>query len=216
MENPFFSVIVATFNRAHLIERALKSMLTQSETSWETIIVDDGSTDSTSALVKSYTEKYSSFRYVLQPHMGMTDAKNKGIALAKGKFVTFLDSDDEYHPLHLETRMAIIKENPLIDFFYGRVKVIGNPMVPDRFDLTRMINLDQCIIGGSFFIERNTVNMLKGFRNIEAGSDADLFERAKCAGVKVKEVFLPTYIYHHDTVDSLTNKAFKGISKPLS
>jgi glycosyltransferase involved in cell wall biosynthesis len=204
--NPFFSVIIATYNRGQLIERALKSLISQTETSWEAIIIDDGSTDESSALVSPYMEKYFALRYLKQDHCGMAGAKNKGIDAANGKFVTFLDSDDEYHPLHLETRMRLLMEHPLVSFLYGRVKILGSRYVPDRFDVKRKVSLDQCIIGGSFIIERNTALMLKGFRNIEIGSDADLFDRARCAGVNMMEVYLPTYIYHHENADSLTNR----------
>ena len=63
----------------------------------------------------------------------------------------------------------------------------------------------QCIIGGTFFIERSTLLHLKGFRNILLGTDSDLFERALIAGVNMKETGIPTYIYHHETEDSITN-----------
>jgi glycosyltransferase involved in cell wall biosynthesis len=203
---PFFTVIIATYNRADLITRALNSLAGQSENDWEAIIVDDGSTDNTYSRLVPFMEQNSMIRYSKYAHQGMAMAKNAGMQSASGRYVTFLDSDDEYHPLHLETRKAILQEHPGVNFLYGRVKVVGNQFVPDRFDRNKLVNLNNCIIGGNFFIERNTANMLKGFRNITIGADADLFDRTKCAGIKMMEVFLPTYIYHHDNEDSITNR----------
>jgi glycosyltransferase involved in cell wall biosynthesis len=205
-KTPFFSVIITTFNRDHLICRALKSLTDQSDNNWEAIIVDDGSTDHTFTVISEFTDRFPGFRYIKQSHSGMAAARNTGIAASEGRFITFLDSDDEFHPLHLETRRSIIEENPHIEFLYGKVKIIGNQFVPDRFDSRKTINLNNCIIGGTFFIQCGTLNLLKGFRDIALGSDADLFERAKCAGIRMMEVFLPTYIYHHETMDSITNQ----------
>ena len=68
-----------------------------------------------------------------------------------------------------------------------------------------MIHLSECVIGGTFFIERNTLIQLKGFRKIALGTDADLYERAMQAGISMKEIRLPTYIYHRENEDSITN-----------
>jgi glycosyltransferase involved in cell wall biosynthesis len=204
---PFFTIIIATYNRASLITRALMSLAAQRENDWEALVIDDGSTDDTYSCIMPYLEGTYNIRYLKQQHKGMAAAKNSGIHTSTGRYITFLDSDDEYHPLHLETRKAILEENRRICFLHGKVKVIGNPYVPDRFDRNKLVNLNHCVIGGNFFIEHDTVLMLHGFRNIPIGSDADLFDRARNAGIRMMEVFLPTYIYHHDTADSLTNRS---------
>ena len=206
MAKPFFSVIIATYNREDFIFRALKSLVSQTETDWEALVIDDGSTDGTFSRIQPFLDRYCSIKYSLQIHKGMVAAKNAGILMSEGKFLTFLDSDDEFHPLHLESRKAILEENEEIKFLYGRVKILGNPYVPDRFNLTKLVHLDQCVIGGNFFIDRESANALKGFRNITLGTDADLFDRVKNLGVHMMEVVLPTYIYHHELHDSITNK----------
>jgi hypothetical protein len=132
-------------------------------------------------------------------------SKNEGINLATGRFISFLDSDDEYGPEHLHSRKTILIQNPSVSFLYGGVKVIGNQFVPDRFNPEKRIHLSECVIGGTFFIDRVTLLRLKGFKNILLGTDSDLFERAVIAGVLMKETGLPTYIYHHETEDSITN-----------
>jgi len=202
---PFFSIIITTFNRSDILKRALDSLIRQTEKDWEAIIIDDESTDNTSSLVLPYLITNRRIRYFVKSHSGEAMSKNEGINLASGRFISFLDSDDEYSPEHLYSRKAILTQNPSVSFLYGGVKVLGNQFVPDRFNPEKKIHLSECVIGGTFFIDRGTLLRLKGFKNILLGTDSDLFERAVIAGVMMKETGIPTYIYHHETEDSITN-----------
>ena len=83
-------------------------------------------------------------------------------------------------------------------------------MYPDRFDYRKKINLNECAIGGTFFIERDLLFKLNGFRQIMLGTDADLYDRIVEAGIQVNETKIPTYIYHHENEDSITNMLFKN------
>lgn len=200
-----FSVIITTYNRADLIKRALDSLIAQTETDWEAIIIDDGSTDDTYDQIKTYLENGNEIRYIKQSNQGTVSAKNAGIASAKGTFITFLDSDDEYAPNHLETRRRILEQNPNVDFLYGGAKIIGNQYVPDRHDHSRLIHLSDCVIGGTFFIKREVAIALKGFRPFPVGTDADLFERISKTETVLLKTELPTYIYHRELDDSITH-----------
>ncbi len=203
--SPFFSVIITTYNRAKLIKRALDSLIAQTETDWEAIIVDDESTDDTYAQVLPYFTSCSKIRYHLQTHRGEALTKNTGIKLATGRFITFLDSDDEFKPSHLESRKAILTQNPAVQFLHGGLKIIGNPFAPDRFDNNKKINLHDCIIGGTFFIDRIIALSLHGFKKLLVGADADLYDRAVNCGVIIMVTKVETYVYHHETADSITN-----------
>jgi glycosyltransferase involved in cell wall biosynthesis len=203
---PFFSVIIATYNRAELIRRALRSLVSQTESDWEAIVIDDGSTDDTFERIRPFLKKHANIRYSKHLHKGMIPSKNAGIRESSGKYITFLDSDDEYQPSHLEVRKTLIRQNPEVQFLYGKVTVIGNPYVPDRFNPAQFVHIDHCVAGGNFFIKSSALRRLKGFRNLTHGSDADLFDRAKLTGLIMLEVQLPTYTYHHDTSDSITNR----------
>lgn len=205
----FFSVIITTYNRADLLKRALNSLLAQTEPDWEAVIIDDGSTDNTESAIKPYLENESRFKYFYQENTGYSLAKNSGIFLAKGKFVTFLDSDDEYFPRHLETRKAILAEHPETQFLYGGITITGNQLVPDRFDNKKLIPLSECVIGGTFFVRRPLAISLNGFYDIPMGSDADFFERVNMTPVTVRETFIPTYLYHREDENSLTNILMK-------
>lgn len=209
-----FSVVITTYNRANLLVRALKSLIAQTDKDWEGILVDDGSTDDTYSQIKFYLESGSGIKYFRKRHGGEALSKNFGIKTSSGKFITFLDSDDEYAPVHLESRRDFLLQNPEIKFLHGGVKILGNPYVPDKNDPAVKINLMDCKIGGTFFIERETLLSLKGFRNILLGPDSDLFERAVKKKIRMAEIKVPTYIYHHENQDSITNTLFRQVNKP--
>ena len=91
---PFFSIITPTFNRGHILPRAIKSVLNQTFKDWELIIVDDGSTDNTSEIVKEFLRD-KRIKYIkLERNQGVGKARNKGIELSTGKFIIPLDSDN--------------------------------------------------------------------------------------------------------------------------
>lgn len=202
---PFFSIIITTYNRGHLLHTALDSLLAQTESDWEAIIVDDGSTDGTYSKIMSRVISDSRIKYLIKSHTGCALSKNEGVFASTGRFITFLDSDDEYDPDHLKSRKNILLNEPGVKFLHGGTTIIGNPFVPDRFDSGILIHLNDCEIGGTFFIERSTLVGLKGFRTIMLGEDADLFDRAKKSGIMIRKTMIPTYIYHHETEDSVTN-----------
>ncbi|MEM6772180.1 MAG: glycosyltransferase family 2 protein [Bacteroidota bacterium] len=104
------SIILPTHNRAALLPRAIASVLAQTYTEWELIIVDDGSTDGTAEVVKPYT-KDDRIRYHYQNNRQLNGARNTGIGLARGQFAGFLDDDDELLPNHLAVMAAAIGED---------------------------------------------------------------------------------------------------------
>ena len=89
-----FSIIIPTYNRAAFLPKAIGSVLAQSFSDWELIIVDDGSTDNTKDVVAQYSD--SRITYIFQQNAERSAARNKGIAHSVGEYVLFLDSDDYY------------------------------------------------------------------------------------------------------------------------
>jgi glycosyltransferase involved in cell wall biosynthesis len=207
---PFFSIIITTYNRASLIPRAIDSLISQTDKDWEAIIVDDESTDDTYLRILPYLDLNSPIRYFKKAHSGEALSKNAGIKAARGKFISFLDSDDEYYPFHLQSRKQILESNTAVKLLYGGVKIIGNQYVPDKNNCNKLVNLNECVIGGTFFVEKDLLLRLNGFRDIILGTDADLFDRAAIAGAVMKETKIPSYIYHHENEDSITNILIKS------
>ena len=112
--NPFFSVIIPTYNRAHMLERAIKSVLAQTYKNFELIVVDDGSTDETKELLS----KYKDIHYYKIDNSGVSFARNFGVSKSKGKYLCFLDSDDEWLNEKLKAQYQQI-ENTRCLIVYG-------------------------------------------------------------------------------------------------
>jgi len=113
------SVIVPTYNRAYMIGKTMESILSQTFKDLEIIVVDDGSTDNTEEVVKSYSNNsVMPIRYVRKENGGCASARNKGIDLAEGEYIAFLDSDDQFIPDAIKTLMDRLTSSNA-DFIYS-------------------------------------------------------------------------------------------------
>lgn len=116
--DPCVSVILATYNRARLVTEAIDSVLGQTFVDWELIIIDDGSTDDTAAVLARYTDpRIHTWR---QSNQGISRARNTGLARARGEYVIMLDSDDRQLPQCLATLVAAAEARPNAVVVYGR------------------------------------------------------------------------------------------------
>jgi glycosyltransferase involved in cell wall biosynthesis len=189
------SVITCTYNRAPYLDRCINSVLQQSIRKWELIIVDDGSSDNTFEVVDKYLTRYGNIRYIKQTNAGQGLARNAGIAIATGEYITFLDSDDAYAPEHLQTRIDFMKSNPEIDLIHGGILFNDDIDVADYYVKGNLINLKECIISGGLFGKSHLFYKLGGFKNQRYGEDTDLWERAKAKYKTFKITEPETYIY---------------------
>lgn len=105
---PKVSVIIPTFNRAWILQQAIDSVLSQTFTDFEIIVVDDGSTDNTAEILKSYPQ----VTRLRQAHSGVSAARNAGIDAAQGAFISFLDSDDLWLPGKLSAQIKFFNDHP--------------------------------------------------------------------------------------------------------
>ncbi len=103
---PDISVIIPTFNRGSVVAAAVESVLTQTYTDYEIIVVDDGSTDDTAERLAPYLPYV---RYLYQANRGVSAARNRGVGVARGEWVSFLDSDDLFHPTKLEVQRHALR-----------------------------------------------------------------------------------------------------------
>ena len=106
---PKVSIVLPTYNRADVLARALASVARQSYTDWELIVVDDGSADSTEAIVK---ESGVAVRYLRAQHGGVSAARNLGIRESESEYVAFLDSDDAWNPSYLSVCAGFLDDHP--------------------------------------------------------------------------------------------------------
>ena len=109
MSAPLISVIIPTFNRALLLREAVDSVLHQTCRDFELIIIDDGSLDDTREVLKTHAGPLI-YRY--QDHQGVSAARNRGLQMARGRFIAFLDSDDLWLPDKLADQFDFFEQNP--------------------------------------------------------------------------------------------------------
>lgn len=114
------SIVIPTYNRAHLLGEAIQSALAQTHAGREVIVVDDGSTDETAALVAEFD---TAVRYLRQENAGVAAARNHGAAVATGDYLHFLDSDDVLHPRAIERLLAVMEAHPEAGMAYGQTSV---------------------------------------------------------------------------------------------
>jgi glycosyltransferase involved in cell wall biosynthesis len=116
------SVVIPCYNHAQFLAHAIESVLTQSYSNFEIIVVDDGSTDDTAGVIR----RYSPVHYVYQDNAGRSSARNTGLWQSRGEFVVFLDADDRLLPNALETGINCMHEHPECAFVSGHCRVIDS------------------------------------------------------------------------------------------
>ena len=112
-EAPRVSVVIPTYNRAGCLPRAIDSVLAQTFDDYEIIVIDDGSSDNTSEVLAAYGDRVC---VVKQVNQGVSAARNHGIRVARGEFVAFLDSDDEWLPRKLEAQVQYLNSHSDVGF----------------------------------------------------------------------------------------------------
>lgn len=147
------SVIMPTYNCGRFIEETVRSVLAQTVTDWELLIVDDGGTDNTRAVLAPYLARCPNIRYHCLPgNRGPAAARNKALDLARGKYIAFLDSDDLWHPDKLKKQIAFMERTgaPFSCTAYEQMDEAGRRLgvvciPPERTDYRKMIRLSNPI-----------------------------------------------------------------------
>ncbi len=119
---PKVSVIIPTYNHAHYLPYTIQSVLAQTFTQWEAIIVDDGSTDNPAAVVTRFADPR--IRYIHQENQGLSAARNTGIRAAQGEYLAFLDADDEWAPEFLRRCVDVLAADDTLAGVYTRNRFI--------------------------------------------------------------------------------------------
>jgi len=162
MTNPLISVITVSYNSAKTIARTLDSLKNQTCRDFESIVVDGGSTDGTQSIIKSFGNKVDQFSS--EPDKGIYDAMNKGLDLASGTYVAFLNSDDYYPP---NTIQLISEQKGDPDIYYGnmiKARELNGRVYrrTEKPDLSRMKDT-MSIFHPSVFVKRDLFDSLGKF-----------------------------------------------------
>ena len=123
ISSPLVSIIVPCYNQAGYLNESLDSILSQTYTNWECIIINDGSTDTTEIIALDYCNKEGKFKYIKKENAGLSAARNTGIKTAKGSWIQFLDADDYIVPDKLELSIVEINKQPLTSVVVSNFKL---------------------------------------------------------------------------------------------
>ena len=200
------SIVMTVFNTEQkLVQRAIDSVLQQEMQSFELIIVNDGSNKSISDFVQSIALKHpEKIKYIYHNNLGQSESINQGLKLCSSKYVTFIDSDDEYKKDHLKKCLLEIGDLDLISSFTETV--VNSELdyyVPDKNNPLTNIHVDECIMLATLFGKKNVFEAVP-FKNKYA-ADAQFYEEIS-KKFKVRKANIRTYIYYRNNSDSISAK----------
>ena len=182
-----FSVIIPLFNKAPYIENALQSVLAQTYSDWELIVVDDGSRDESAAIVERILHDVNNAILIRQENSGVSTARNNGVAASHGEYVCFLDADDWWEPTFLEGMNSLIADCPQARLFATNYYYVKNGRKQVKLDIpTGYFNycqvyaksLCQPVWTGATCMSRETFEEFGGFKpQLKLGEDFELWIR---------------------------------------
>lgn len=212
--NDKVSVIIPTYNRSELLKKAVKSLESQSHQNIEIIIIDDFSTDDTAEVVGKM--KDSRIIYIRHDiNKGGSEARNTGIKRATGRFIGFLDSDDQWLPDKLEKQLKLFADQPDLGVVYTGVQVVNENNQPTRKIIPKyrgnmLLKLfeSNCIdTTSSVLVKKEVLEQVQGFdAGLPSCQDWDLYIRLAQVTTFdfVKESMV--LFYHHSGERITTNK----------
>ncbi len=148
MSNPFVSIVLATRDYGRFLPQAIDSVLSQTFTNWELIIIDDGSKDHTLSIVQNYLNRDSRIRYFRTEGLGQPRAKNLGIGYCRGEYIAFIDGDDCWKPTKLEKQIPLFN-TPSIGVVYCQRELMnedGSPRTTPNYPCYRGNVLPQMVV----------------------------------------------------------------------
>jgi glycosyltransferase involved in cell wall biosynthesis len=215
-ELPKVSIIVPAYNVAPYLGETLDSVLAQTRTDYEVVLVNDGSTDATAQIVEQYRERFAGkLLYVWQENRGLAAARNTAIRAARGQYVALLDSDDVWLPGYLASMLGLLEADPALDIVFPNAIFWGSPQYNGRdfqsvFPPNPPITMDKLLgressIFGLATMRREMVLAAGGYDEaLRASEDFDLWLRLLQRGCRFGYAVEPLVKYRY-RADSLSN-----------
>ena len=218
-DTPLVSVIMATYNSADIVERAITSIMQQTFTAWELIIIDDGSTDVTVSLLESYASRDTRITILRNSeNCGLAHALNRGMAIACGEYLARMDADDYSHPQRLQLQVEYLNKHQQVDVLGTGVRLL-NPRSNERQQLIMPRYHQQCLqylpkstpfVHPTVMMRRSFWQSVGGYReNLRKAQDYELWVRGSKNHIYEN---LPEVLLDYTLP---LNKSFKTVLKEL-
>lgn len=224
------TVIVPTYNYGRFIGAAISSLQRQTLAAWECVVVDDGSTDQTEAVVRQLAAADDRIAYLRQPNRGMSAARNAGLGRAIGRYVQFLDADDALQPRKLEAHAAHLDRHPEHDIVHGGwgywegvEDVVSDPTAPSapplagagRDVIERLLEGNSIAINAAL-VRTARVTDIGGFsETVRAHEDWEFWLRLALRGCRFAPVLAPHTLAlvrrHHSSVSRDRLRMLEGL-----
>lgn len=204
---PLVSVMMPVFNGNRLIRASIDSLLAQTYSNWECVIVDDGSTDGTSVYLDSLTDK----RFIIHhfpKNMGRPFARQKALELARGEYLAMLDAEDLYSPQKLERQVNQMRDHPEISLVCASICSFGTKTNllrkrgPEKEEIVKFSGYNIPVHASSMLL----LDRAKHFQynaSLELGEDADFLSRYLIDCKYLKD---PEILYYYSEFDSVSKE----------
>src|SRR4051794_13257460 len=191
IEPPLVSVIIPAYNYDRYLAEAVESVLNQTYQHLEVIVVDDGSTDRSGEVAQSFAG--NGVRYCPQPHAGIGPTRNKGVELAEGEFIAFLDADDRWPEEKIERQLNAFESEPELEMVFGQALQLQNGPAWEAGvnDKNRTAaGMVPGLIPGTMLIKRAAFDRVGKFQGgLKVGEFIDWYARA--VELKLRSLVMP-------------------------
>lgn len=216
------SVVIPCFNQAHFLGEAIESVLAQTYPHVEVVVVDDGSTDNTAAVV----ERYPSVRYIRQSNQGVSEARNTGLRITNGDYLVFLDADDRLVRDALKTGVDYLTSNQEIAFVSGHYnlvaadgKLLGEPAVPcvENGHFEALLRGCYIHLPASAIFRRSLFEHVGGFSpSVGPCADHDLYLRvARAFPIACHHSVVADYRFHSASMSRKPDEMLRAAARVL-
>ncbi len=212
------TIVIPVYNASQYLVETIESVLQQTYTDFELLVIDDGSTDNTADIVRNFSQQDSRVKLISQVNQGVSVARNAGIKMAQGEFIAFLDADDLWLPNKLAMHIQHLIANPSLALSFGRVefmtfdgKPTGQYSNPTFKNITakNLYEENPAVTPSNVMFRRIALQQVGGFDGDLSGmADSELFLRIKCHGWQVEGIN-QVFVLYRTSLGGMSSQLYK-------